>query len=116
MGRSPRTLIEGGIYHVYNRVSRGEHAFRDEAEAERLLSRLAETKRRDGFQVLAWCLMSNDCHLALRMGEVARALEKYVESASRLVGRAATRRVEDEGFSAMVKAVDAAVIDRCGEG
>jgi len=63
-------LIEGGIYHVYNRVSRGEHAFRDEAEAKRLLKRLVETKRRDGFQVLAWCLMSNHYHLALRMGEV----------------------------------------------
>ncbi len=70
MGRSPRLLIEGGIYHVYNRVSRGEHAFREEAEAERLLKRLFETKRRDGFQVLAWCLMSNHYHLALRMGEV----------------------------------------------
>jgi REP element-mobilizing transposase RayT len=58
VGRSPRLLIEGGIYHVYNRVSRGEHAFRDEVEAERLLQRLFETKHRDGFQVLAWCLMA----------------------------------------------------------
>ena len=55
MGRSPRILIEGGIYHVYNRVSHGEHVFRDEAEAEKLLTRLLDTKRRDGFQVLAWC-------------------------------------------------------------
>jgi REP element-mobilizing transposase RayT len=70
VGRSPRILIEGGIYHVYSRVSHGEHAFRDEAEAERLLRLLFETKRRDGFQVLAWCLMSNHYHLALRMGEV----------------------------------------------
>jgi hypothetical protein len=99
VGRSPRLLIEGGIYHVYNRVSRGEHAFGDEAEAERLLRRLAETKRRDGFQVK----------------EVARGLEKYVESASRLVGRAAARLVEDEGISAAVKAVDAAVIASFGE-
>ena len=68
MGRSPRILIEGGRYDVYNRVSRGEHAFRDEAEAERL-KRLSETKSSDGFQVLAWCLMSNHYHLALRMGE-----------------------------------------------
>jgi REP element-mobilizing transposase RayT len=115
VGRSPRLLIEGGIYHVYNRVSRGEHAFRDEVEAERLLQRLFETKHRDGFQVLAWCLMSNHYHLALRMGEVARGLEKYMETASRLVSRAAARRVEDEGFSAVVKAVDAAVIDSFGE-
>lgn len=70
MGRSPRILIEGGVYHVYNRVSRGEHVFRDESEAEKLLRRLYETKRRDSFQVLAWCLMSNHYHLALRMGEV----------------------------------------------
>jgi REP element-mobilizing transposase RayT len=70
VGRGPRILIEGGIYHVYNRVSRGEHVFRDEAEAEKFVRRLVETKRRDRFQVLAWCLMSNHYHLALRMGEV----------------------------------------------
>jgi hypothetical protein len=99
VGRSPRILVEGGIYHVYNRVSRGEHAFRDEAEAERLLRRLSETKCRAGFQVK----------------EVAPALEKYVESASRLVSRAATRRIEDEAFGAKVRTVDAAVIDRYGE-
>jgi REP element-mobilizing transposase RayT len=114
VGRSPRILIEGGIYHIYNRVSRGEHAFRREAEAERLLRRLSETKRRDGFQVLAWCLMSNHSHLAVRMGEVPRGLEKYVETASRLLRRAATRRVEDEECRAMVDAVDAAVIDQYG--
>jgi REP element-mobilizing transposase RayT len=51
-------------------VSHGEHVFRDEAEAEKLLKRLFDTKRRDGFQVLAWCLMSNHYHLAVRMGEV----------------------------------------------
>ena len=71
MGRSPRVLIPGGIYHVYNRVSRGEHVFRDEAEAMIFLKRLASTKRRDGFQILAWCVMSNHYHLAVRMGEVA---------------------------------------------
>jgi putative transposase len=70
VGRSPRVLIQGGMYHVYNRVSRGERVFRDDAEAERLLALLAETKRRDEFQVLAWCVMSNHYHLAVRMGEV----------------------------------------------
>ncbi len=112
MGRSPRILIEGGIYHVYNRVSRGEHAFRDEAEAERLLKRLSETKRRDGFQVLAWCLMSNHYHLALRMGEVPlsrtmRSLNhRYAQSFNgrhRLVGpfwqgRYRSKLVEDGAY------------------
>jgi putative transposase len=70
MGRQPRVLIPGGIYHVYNRVSRGERAFRDEEEADRFESLLVTVKKRDGFQILAWCLMSNHYHLAVRMGEV----------------------------------------------
>ena len=115
MGRSPRILIEGGICHVYSWVSRGEHAFRDEAEAERPLRRLSETRRRDGLQVLAWCLMSNHDQLALRMGEVARGLENNVETASRLVSRAATRRAEDEDYRAMVNGVDVAVIGSSGK-
>jgi REP element-mobilizing transposase RayT len=71
MGRRPRILLAGGIYHVYNRVSRGAHVFRDESEADRFEALLAATKKRDDFQVLAWCLMSNHYHLALRMGEVS---------------------------------------------
>ena len=71
MGRRPRILVPGGIYHIYNRVSRGADVFRDEEEADRLEALLAETKKRDDFQILAWCVMSNHYHLALRMGEVA---------------------------------------------
>jgi REP element-mobilizing transposase RayT len=71
MGRQPRILLVGGIYHVYNRVSRGEHVFRDEGEADRFEALLAATKKRDDFQILAWCVMSNHYHLAVRMGEVS---------------------------------------------
>jgi REP element-mobilizing transposase RayT len=55
---------------VYNRVSRGAHVFRDDEEADRLEGLLAATKKRDDFQILAWCVMSNHYHLAVRMGEV----------------------------------------------
>jgi REP element-mobilizing transposase RayT len=71
MGRRPRILVAGGIYHVYNRVSRGEHVFRNAEEADRLEELLATTKKRDEFQIFAWCMMSNHYHLAVRMGEVA---------------------------------------------
>jgi len=50
MGRRPGILLAGGIYHVYNRVARGEHAFRDESEAgrfEALLAALGATLRID---------------------------------------------------------------------
>jgi REP element-mobilizing transposase RayT len=71
MGRRPRILVPGGIYHVYNRVSRGAHVFRNDEEADRLEGLFATTKERDDFQILAWCVMSNHYHLAVRMGEVA---------------------------------------------
>ena len=71
MGRRPRNLVPGGIYHVYNRVSRGQHVFRKDEEADRLENLFATTKKRDDFQILAWCVMSNHYHLAIRMGEVA---------------------------------------------
>ena len=70
MGRRPRNLIPGGIYHVYNRVSRGQHVFRDDEEADRFEDLIAGTKKRGDCQILAWCVMSNHYHLAVRTAEV----------------------------------------------
>jgi REP element-mobilizing transposase RayT len=63
-------MIEGGLYHVYNRFARGEEVFADPGEAIGFIDRLHETKARDGFSVLAWALMSNHFHLALRTSAV----------------------------------------------
>ncbi len=69
MGGQPRNLLAGGIYHVYNRVSRGQHVFSDGGETDRFEALLSSTKKRDDFQVLAWCVMSNHYHLAVRSNE-----------------------------------------------
>ncbi len=66
MPRAPRVFIEGGIYHVYNRVTRGERVFGEDGEAQRLVDVMREIKQRDEFVVLAWCVMSNHYHLAIR--------------------------------------------------
>ena len=70
MPRQHRNLLEGGLYHVYNRFSRGEEIFADHEEAARFLQMIRDAKRRDGFLVYAWCLMSNHYHLALRTSAV----------------------------------------------
>lgn len=70
MPRAPRVFVEGGIYHVYNRVTRGERVFADDGEAERLVGVMREVKQRDGLVVLAWCVMSNHYHLAVRCTSV----------------------------------------------
>ena len=70
MPRSRRVLVPGAAYHVYNRVARGEHVFRDEGEAGRFVQRIVDVKRRDGLVIMAYCIMSNHYHLAVRMGRV----------------------------------------------
>ena len=70
MPRAPRILIEGGLYHVYNRFARGEEVFADPEEAITFLDLLRELKQRDDLQVLAWCLLSNHFHLAARTSAV----------------------------------------------
>ena len=48
MGRPRRVLVEGGVYHVYNRVARGELVFRDDAEAARLVGAIRQVTRQGG--------------------------------------------------------------------
>jgi REP element-mobilizing transposase RayT len=68
--RRPRILIEGGLYHVYNRFARGECVFEDPEEAAAFVDLLREVKRRDGLTILAWALLSNHYHIALRTSAI----------------------------------------------
>ena len=70
MARGPRVVIEGGLYHVYNRVSSGEHIFADPEEAMEFIEIVRDVKKRDGWTVFAWCVMSNHIHLVLRTSSV----------------------------------------------
>ncbi len=70
MPRRPRLFVEGLIYHVYNRVGRGEAPFKLDDEADRFASLIGDVKRRDGLTVFAWCLMPNHYHLAVRTSTV----------------------------------------------
>ncbi len=73
MPRRPRVFAEGAIYHVYVRTARRERVFAQAGEAERFLDLVREIKRRDGFAVLAWCVMPSHYHLILRTAEVPLA-------------------------------------------
>jgi REP element-mobilizing transposase RayT len=73
MPRRPRVVIEGGVYHVYNRFARGAEVLREGDEAERLLDLLRMVRDRDGLTFFAWALMSNHFHLGVRIGPVPLA-------------------------------------------
>ncbi len=70
MVRRPRVVVEGGWYHVYNRVSSGEPVFADANEANEFIEIVRDVKRRDGWTIIAWCLMSNHYHLVIRTSSV----------------------------------------------
>jgi len=105
-------FVEGGVYHVYNRVGRGERLFDREREAALFVSLLREVAQRDGLTVFAWVLMSNHYHLAVRTGVVSldrpmKSLQQRVTrgvNLSRQVygplwqGRYRAKMVEDERY------------------
>jgi REP element-mobilizing transposase RayT len=68
MPRQGRINIEGGIYHVIQRgIERGE-IFKDNADREEFLRRLAEGLKGTGHKCYGWVLMPNHFHLLIRTG------------------------------------------------
>ena len=65
MPRGRRVMVEGGLYHVYNRFARSEGVFTDPEEAVEFAELLREVRQRDGLTIYAWALLSNQFHLAL---------------------------------------------------
>ena len=65
MARKLRVQYPGAIYHVMNRGDRREDIFADDADRQRFLETLTETCQKTGWQVHAYCLMSNHFHLVV---------------------------------------------------
>jgi len=59
MPRPGRTFFDGAVYHVYNRLARGEQAFGEEGVAQAFVELLREVMSRDQVRVFAWALMPN---------------------------------------------------------
>ncbi len=65
MARPLRLESEAGVYHVLNRGNYRADLFRSEKAKEAFLKCLAEACEKTGWEVHAWCLMSNHYHLAV---------------------------------------------------
>ena len=95
MPRRPRQLIEDGINHVYSRAASGEGIFSYAGTAIGFLDLVREVKRRDGWTVFAWPLMSNHCHFAIRTSAVP--LSRSMHSIQSSVGHRFNRRFRRTG-------------------
>jgi len=56
------------MYHVIVRGNERKAVFRDDADREDYLRRLARYREKFGFRLLAYCLMNNHVHLAIEAG------------------------------------------------
>ncbi|HWV98639.1 MAG TPA: transposase [Candidatus Acidoferrum sp.] len=65
MPRKLRVQYPGAIYHVMNRGDRREAIYEDDQDRHRFLETLNRTCEKTGWQVHAYCLMSNHFHLVV---------------------------------------------------
>jgi len=65
MARQLRVQYPGAMYHVINRGDRREAIFQDDKDRECFLMTLGEACGKTGWQVHAFCLMSNHFHLVI---------------------------------------------------
>jgi len=78
MARPLRIEYPGAWYHVMNRGRRGENVFLGEKDYEAFLVVLQEAAEVFGFQVAAYCLMSNHYHLLVQTptGNLSRVMRQ----------------------------------------
>lgn len=69
MPRKVRVEYAGAIYHVMSRGNRRENIFRSDIDRQDFLKTLAEACLKTGFEVHAYCLMSNHFHLVVETPE-----------------------------------------------
>lgn len=65
MPRKLRIQFPGAIYHVMSRGDRSENIFLDDVDRQDFIKTLAEACQKTGWQVHAYCLMSNHFHLVV---------------------------------------------------
>ena len=70
MARPPRLQFPGAVYHVTARGNEQRPIFRDDLDRREYLDRIGHSRERFRFQLLAYCLMTNHVHLAVRSGAV----------------------------------------------
>ncbi|HEX9136113.1 MAG TPA: transposase [Nitrospirota bacterium] len=66
MARKPRVEIQGGLYHIMTRGNNRQIIFGSDEDYLKMLSLLAEQKRKLPFYLYAYCSMPNHLHLLVR--------------------------------------------------
>jgi putative transposase len=66
--RKARRKSESGIYHIIMRGINRQQIFKEDEDCHRFLQTLKYYKETCGYEIYAYCLMSNHIHLLLKVG------------------------------------------------
>lgn len=82
MSRSERKRSQSGIYHIMFRGINKQTIFMDNEDYQRLLTTIARFKEISGYELYAYCIMSNHVHLLVKeSGEsISDALKRISSS------------------------------------
>lgn len=69
MPRKAREKSSTGIYHAMLRGINGQKIFEDYEDYERLIQTIVKYQEVCGYQIYAYCLMSNHIHLLIKEGK-----------------------------------------------
>jgi putative transposase len=79
MGRLPRAIDDGLIYHALNRGNNRADVFADDGDYEAFLESLRSTRARYPFRLYGYCLMPNHFHLLLQP-EPGQSISRILQS------------------------------------
>ena len=69
MPRTPRQKSDSGIYHIMLRGINQQIIFEDDEDYIKFIDTLKSYKAISGYEVFAYCLMSNHVHILLKVGK-----------------------------------------------
>jgi len=79
MGRQPRLIAGGLVYHALNRGNNRTAVFSQPADHAAFLQSLVQTRQRYPFRLFAYCLMTNHFHLVIQP-EDGQAISRILQS------------------------------------
>jgi len=68
MGKNPRDIVQGGIYHLIQRGNNRSYIFSDTRDKHQFMTHLTELIESLGFFLLFYVLMDNHYHLIIQTG------------------------------------------------
>lgn len=69
MPRKAREKSQSGIYHIIMRGINRQDIFEDEEDYKKLKQTLKQYKEKSGYEIYAYCFMSNHVHLLIKVGK-----------------------------------------------